>query len=97
MKLANHPTVKSYYEKPSAAPAPDKLDAAWLRQLCREAGADDVGFVEIGRPALDDQRGDILRYFPPTKTLLSFVCRGPEFWQSPLDLCRYLHIQLLCG
>src|SRR5919198_4341702 len=75
MKLADHPTVQRFYEKPPAAPAPDKLDAAWLRQLCREAGADDMGLVEISRPALDDQRDDILRYFPPTKTLLSFVCR----------------------
>src|SRR5206468_193818 len=27
------------------------------------------------RPALDDQRADILRAFPPAKTLLGFVCR----------------------
>jgi hypothetical protein len=78
MKLADHPTVKAFYEKAAQAPAPSapaKLDANWLRQLCREAGADDVGLVEIGRPALDNQREDILRYFPPAKTLLSFVCR----------------------
>jgi Fe-S-cluster-containing hydrogenase component 2 len=75
MKLAEHPTVKAFYEKAVQAPAPSRLDADWLRQLCREAGADDVGLVEIDRPALDDQRADILRNFPPTKTLLSFVCR----------------------
>src|SRR5213594_5177878 len=78
MKLADHPTVKAFYDKAAAesAPAPPaKLDAAWLRTLCREAGADDVGLVEISRPALDNERDDILRYFPPTKTLLSFVCR----------------------
>ena len=46
-----------------------------LRQLALDCGADDVGLVEIARPALDDQRADILRAFPPTKTLLSFVCR----------------------
>jgi Fe-S-cluster-containing hydrogenase component 2 len=51
------------------------LDAEWLRQLCLDCGADDAGLVEIGRPALDDQRDDILRYFPRTRTLLSFVCR----------------------
>jgi Fe-S-cluster-containing hydrogenase component 2 len=78
MKLADHPTVKAFHDKAAQAPAPPaptKLDADWLRRLCREAGADDVGLVEISRPALDDQREDILRYFPPTKTLLSFVCR----------------------
>ena len=78
MKLAEHPTVKAFYEKAAQAPAPStptKLDADGLRRLCREAGADDAGLVEISRPALDNQRDDILRYFPPTKTLLSFVCR----------------------
>ncbi len=78
MKLADHPTVKAFYEKAARAPAPPaptRLDADWLRRLCREAGADDVGLVEIGRPALDNQRDDILRYFPATRTLLSFVCR----------------------
>src|SRR5712691_11956898 len=78
MKLADHPTVKAFYERAAQAPAqsaPTKLDANWLRQLCREAGADDVGLVEISRPALDNQRDNILRYFPPAKTLLSFVCR----------------------
>src|SRR5262249_24023882 len=78
MKLAEHPTVKAFYEKAAQAPAPSapsKLDADWLLRLCREAGGDDAGLVEISRPALDNQREDILRYFPPTKTLLSFVCR----------------------
>jgi ferredoxin len=78
MKLADHPTVKAFYEKAAQAlapSAPTKLDADWLRRLCREAGADDVGLVEISRPALDNQRDDILRYFPATKTLLSFVSR----------------------
>ena len=49
MNLAEHPTVTAFYEKAPAAPSPDKLDADQLRQLCREAGADDVGLVEIGR------------------------------------------------
>src|SRR5262245_37405133 len=78
MKLADHPTVKAFYEKAAQAPAPPApttLDANWLRQLCREAGADDYGLVEISRPALDNQRDDILRVFPATRTLLSFVCR----------------------
>ncbi len=78
MKLSDHPTVKAFYANRVAGPAPtapSKLDADWLRQLCLDAGADDVGLVEISRAALDDQRDDILRFFPPTKTLISFVCR----------------------
>jgi ferredoxin len=77
MNLAEHPTVRRFHEsdRPGNAEPPKPLDAAWLRQLCLDCGADDAGLVEITRPALDDQRGDILRFFPPAKTLLSFVCR----------------------
>jgi ferredoxin len=79
MKLEDHPTVKRFREQAAnrtdPVPAVGKLDAGWLRQLCLDYGADDAGLVEIGRPALDDQREDVLRYFPHTKTLLSFVCR----------------------
>jgi Fe-S-cluster-containing hydrogenase component 2 len=76
MNLAEHPTVRHFHENAGNRPAPPTvLDAAWLRQLCLDCGADDAGLVEISRPALDDQRGDILHYFPATQTLLSFVCR----------------------
>jgi hypothetical protein len=51
------------------------LDAAWLRQLCLEAGADDVGFVERDRPEIADQKSDIENVFPRTRTLISVVCR----------------------
>lgn len=77
-QLAEHPTVKRFYERtmiPPAVDAASKLDAEWLRQLCLEAGADDVGFVEIDRPEIADQRDDILAVFPRTRTLVSFVCR----------------------
>src|SRR5271155_5251668 len=79
MNLAEHPTVRHFHERhgerPGSADPPKPLDAAWLRQLCLDCGADDAGLVEISRPALDNQRDDILRYFPPARTLLSFVCR----------------------
>src|SRR5213079_1591664 len=77
MKLEEHPTVQRIRLKtvPSVPPTKESLGAGWLKQLVLDAGADDVGFVEIARPALDDQRGDILKAFPPTKTLISFVVR----------------------
>ena len=78
MKIAEHPTVRRFHERNGEhheAAEPKKLDAAWLRQLCLDNGADDAGLVEISRPALDNQRDDILRVFPHAKTLLSFVCR----------------------
>ncbi|MBL4666172.1 MAG: 4Fe-4S binding protein, partial [Sneathiella sp.] len=49
------------------------ISSSWLRQLCLDSGADDVGFVDISNPALDDQRADILAAFPRTKSLISFV------------------------
>jgi epoxyqueuosine reductase QueG len=43
--------------------------------MCLAFGADDVGFVEISRPSLADQKEDILNVFPWTKTLISFAGR----------------------
>src|SRR4026209_941119 len=76
MKLEDHPTVQRLRLKTVGVPSKtEPLDAQWLKQLVLDAGADDVGFVEIGRPALDDQRQDLFKAFPHTKTLISFVVR----------------------
>ncbi len=77
-QLAEHPTVKRFHEREADDPAPlapAVLHADWLRQLCFEAGADDLGFVEMDRAEIADQRADILALFPPAKTLVSIVCR----------------------
>ena len=52
--------------RPSRGPFRIGLDRRARRRgrLCLDAGADDVGFVAIGRPDLDDQRADILRPLP---------------------------------
>src|SRR5262245_4758405 len=76
MNLADHPTVRQFHDHAANRSGPPPvLEAPWLKQLSLDCGADDAGLVEIGRAALDDQRDDILRYFPPARTLLSFVCR----------------------
>jgi hypothetical protein len=78
VQLAEHPTVKQFREREAAGDLPERpqtLDSAWLRQVCLEAGADDVGFVEAGRAEIADQRSEILAVFPKTKTLVSFVLR----------------------
>src|SRR5579884_464360 len=78
VKLEVHPTVRSYNQKlriGAKSSSPPKLDADWLRAICMEAGADDVGFVEIDRPEIDKDRANILTVFPHTKTLLGIVCR----------------------
>lgn len=76
MNLEDHPTVKRLrpLAQPETRPAP-AIDAAGLRQLALDCGAEDSGLVEIARPGLDPQRDEILRNYPWTRTLLSFVVR----------------------
>ena len=78
LKLEDHPTVINYYQKlktDDKSMNSPRLDAKWLRELCLDAGADDVGFVGIDREDIAFEREDILSYFPRTKTLISFVRR----------------------
>lgn len=74
LRLDDHPTVRSIRAKGAAA-APKRLSAAALRRWCLEAGADDVGFVEVGRSAIRDQRGEIELLLPGAKSLVSLVRR----------------------
>jgi len=77
-KLDAHPTVlavRSRAELASQTARQTVLEADEIRRICLEQGADDVGFVSIDRTELDDQRHDILKFFPATRTLISFVCR----------------------
>ncbi|MFQ5652119.1 MAG: SCP2 sterol-binding domain-containing protein [bacterium] len=53
----------------------EPVDPNWLKEICLQAGADDIGFVELDRPEIADQKEDILTALPSTRTLLSFVCR----------------------
>ena len=52
-----------------------QLEPNALRQLCLEAGADDVGFVGIERRELSDERARALAALPGTRTFVSFVVR----------------------
>jgi epoxyqueuosine reductase QueG len=64
--------------RPAVAPLP-RLRAAELRELCLSAGADDVGFVEIGRAAIADQRDEVLSILPGAATVVSLVFRLNRF------------------
>ncbi len=78
MSLNDHPTVKHYYEKKhpiSNSSAREVLKGEWLKKILLDAGADDAGFVEIDRKSLGENHEDILRIFPKTKTIVSFVGR----------------------
>lgn len=77
-KLDKHPTVLNYLEKKKASSIDGlnkKIDTKLLRDICIESGADDVGFVEVERDEIADEKDDILHFFPYTKTLVGFVCR----------------------
>ena len=74
MKLNDHPTVKKYLNTPKKS-TPEIVDCQWLREIILYAGADDVGFVEIKREGIRDQKDDIQRAFPRTKSIISYVCR----------------------
>lgn len=78
MNLEDHPTVRRLsdnLERREQQPSDPVQDGAWLRQLARECGADDVGLVEISRPGLTAQHDEIRRHYPWTKSLISIVVR----------------------
>ena len=75
MRLDDHPTVLKVRASAASKEPDEPLNATWLKELCRKAGADDVGLVSIDRPEIADQKSDILSILPETKTLISIVSR----------------------
>ena len=73
-RLDDHPTVRAVRGR-LPLPRSEPLDAAALRQLALDCGADDAGLVALDRPEVADQRADILRAFPAGRTLVSFCVR----------------------
>lgn len=73
--LDEHPTVRAVRSRSPAAADSAPLDAAELRELCLQCGADDVGFVPLAWPELADQRAEVLRAFPPARAAISLVFR----------------------
>ncbi|MFQ5584809.1 MAG: epoxyqueuosine reductase, partial [Calditrichia bacterium] len=72
-------------ETPALLNIPVSMNVDELRQLCLDCGADDVGFVAIDRPELDNDREDIKLAFPRTRTLIGFVSRMvPDNIRTPL-------------
>ena len=70
----DHPTVRAMRARPSP-PAPTTIDAEHLRQICRDAGADDVGFVSIDRAEIAAERPHALAALAGTRTFVSIVTR----------------------
>jgi epoxyqueuosine reductase QueG len=61
-----------------------QFSAADLRKICLDAGADDVGFVNIDREALQKEREGMLRVYPLTQSIVSIIkVMNRENLQSP--------------
>ncbi len=70
-----HPTLRQLAARGPRPAAPDVLDAEALGARVRALGADDVGFVDLADPALDDQRAEIRAAFPEARAIVVFVVR----------------------
>ncbi len=69
---------------PQTIAALDIFPAAVIRQICLEAGADEVGLVEVDRPELAQERQGILHVYPSTQTIISLSrALNRENMQSP--------------
>jgi ferredoxin len=72
-RLADHPTVRAVAGRPKVAPG--VIDAGWLRELCLQAGADDVAFAAVSNPALASEVGHVEDALPGAKSYISLVVR----------------------
>jgi ferredoxin len=76
-------TRRAHEESLAAQRRTVTLDGACLRQLCLDAGAADVGLVEIDRPGLGDEATNARRIFPRVRTLVALVTMSnPEAIRS---------------
>lgn len=77
-RLAGHPSVRAVLAAREAEPRtapPAVVDAAWLRELCLRAGADDAAAVSLGHPDLAGEREHAEGALPGTRALVSLVVR----------------------
>src|SRR5690349_19481692 len=72
-RLLDHPTVRAVRAR--APRKPEVVDAAWLRQVCLDAGADDVGFARVDDPALESEVPHVDSALPGAVSYLSLVVK----------------------
>ena len=65
-RLADHPTVRKVLSRKSEKPG--VIDADWLRQVCFDAGADDVAFASVDHPDLAGEREYVDAALPGTQS-----------------------------
>ena len=71
-RLADHPTVRKVRSRKTEKPG--VIDADWLRQVCLDAGADDVAFASVENPDLAGER--------EASTRRCRGCRATSRWSS---------------
>jgi epoxyqueuosine reductase len=86
-KLAAHPSVRAVLARRGEGEAtspPAVIDAAWLRELCLAAGADDAAVVSLDHADLAGERDHALAALPGTRSLVAMAfrmnrdnCRSP--------------------
>lgn len=76
MKLTDHPTVKAYHQHKKDIPQPSvPLEAAKLKQIALDAGADDVGLIDLERDSLVEYRPDLREAMPDTQSVMMLAFR----------------------
>lgn len=74
MRLDDHPTVKRIRAS-RQEPVDAVINADRLRELCLEAGADDVGFVPIDAPEAASEREHAVKALPGAQTYIAICLR----------------------
>lgn len=72
-RLAQHPTVRAARSRPAAEPG--VIDGEWLRAVCLDAGADDVGFAAVSDPALSSELPHVHEALPGAVSYISLVVK----------------------
>ena len=78
MSMQNHPTVKWFNENPEVQANGmecDAFDHKKLKELAKEAGADDCGIADLSCPTLENEQGELLSVYPETKSIISLVIK----------------------
>src|SRR6476469_8903239 len=72
-RLADHPTVRKVRSRKTEKPG--VIDSDWLRQVCLDAGADDVAFASVDNPDLASEREHVDAALPGVQSYISLVVK----------------------
>src|SRR6185312_296975 len=72
-RLADHPTVRKVRSRKTEKPG--VIDSDWLRQVCLEAGADDVAFASVDNADLASEREHVDGALPGVQSYISLVVK----------------------